>query len=56
MYRQSMKSQICISLHLQADQQRKRLTTQVVSLTHFIPVSHFYNPCGFLTFSGGIEM
>ena len=32
------------------------------SLTHFSPMSHFYTPwkrqktCGFLTFSGGIEM
>ena len=25
-------------------------------LTHFSPVSHFYTPFGFLTFSGGIEM
>ena len=32
MSRQSTETQVCILVHLQADQQRKRFTTQVVSL------------------------
>ena len=40
-YRQSTETQVCISLHLKADQQRKNFTTQVVSLNNWFVTRSF---------------
>ena len=40
-YRQSTETEVCMSLHLQADQQRKSFNAQVVSLNNWFVTRSF---------------